>query len=88
MRDCNGEVSVERRHYGSSLPADGELLAFAARAHWGIENSLHYVLDGAFREDAGTITHGNTPQNLNGIRKITLTLVGSDRESKKSIKNG
>ncbi|MDR1932864.1 MAG: ISAs1 family transposase [Spirochaetales bacterium] len=86
MRDCNGEVSVERRHYVSSLPADPELLAFAARAHWGIENSLHLVLDVAFREDACTITRGNAPQNLNVIRKIALTLVRSDRESKKSIK--
>jgi hypothetical protein len=79
-------VSVERWHYVSSLPADPELLAFAVRAHWGIENSLHHVLDVAFREDACTITHGNAPQNLNVIRKIALTLVRSDRESKKSIK--
>jgi predicted transposase YbfD/YdcC len=70
----------------SSLPADPELPAFAARAHWGIENSLHHVLDVAFREDACTITHGNAPRNLNVIRKIALTLVRSDRESKKSIK--
>ena len=43
MRDINGKVSIDRRHYISSLPADPELLAFAARAHWGIENSLEPV---------------------------------------------
>ncbi|MDR1956562.1 MAG: hypothetical protein LBQ30_06890 [Treponema sp.] len=86
MRDGNGEAGIERRQYVSSLPVDAELLAFAARAHGGIENSLHHVLDGAFREDACTITHGNAPHNLNGIRKIALTLVRSDMESKKSIK--
>jgi predicted transposase YbfD/YdcC len=86
MRDINGVVSIERRYYVSSLPADPELLAFAARAHWGIENSLHYILDVAFREDACTIKRGNSPQNLNVIRKIALTLVRSDKESKKSIR--
>ncbi|WP_413906944.1 transposase, partial [Candidatus Endomicrobiellum trichonymphae] len=65
---------------------DPDLLAFASRAHWGIENSLHYILDVAFREDACSITHGNSPQSLNVIRKIALTLVRSDTESKKSVK--
>jgi predicted transposase YbfD/YdcC len=85
-RETGGEVSTERRYYVSSLPADPELLAFAARAHWGIENSLHYVLDVAFGEDACRISRGNAPENLSVIRKIALTLVRSDKESKKSIK--
>jgi hypothetical protein len=63
-----------------------ELLAFAAHAHWGIENSLHYILDVAFfREDAYQISHGFSPENLNSIRKLAMTLVRSDVESKLSI---
>jgi predicted transposase YbfD/YdcC len=80
------KVSVERRHYVSSLPADAELLAFAARAHWGIENSLHYILDVAFREDACRISRGFSPQTLGSIRKLAMTLVRSDVESKLSIR--
>jgi predicted transposase YbfD/YdcC len=80
------KMSVERRHYVSSLPADAELLAFAGRAHWGIENSLHYILDVAFREDACRISHGFLPENLNSIRKLAMTLVRSDVESKLSIR--
>jgi predicted transposase YbfD/YdcC len=51
-RTVDGKTTVEVRYYLSSLPVDVELFATAVRAHWGIENSLHYVLDVAFREDA------------------------------------
>jgi predicted transposase YbfD/YdcC len=85
-RDVNGKESTDRRYYVSSLPADPEVFALAARTHWGIENGLHHVLDVAFREDACTIRRGNAPENLSVIRKIALTLVRSDTESKKSIK--
>jgi len=78
--------TTERRYYVSSLPADPKLFAYAARAHWGIENSLHHVLDVAFREDASKIRCGNAPENISVIRKIALTLVRSDKKSKKSIK--
>jgi hypothetical protein len=44
------------------------------------------VLDAAFREDARRIKGGNAPENISVIRKIALTLVRSDTESKKSIK--
>ena len=44
--------STERRYYLSSLPANATALAHIVRTHWGIENSLHYVLDVTFHEDA------------------------------------
>jgi predicted transposase YbfD/YdcC len=46
------KISTEQRYYISSqkrLPAKTALATF--RAHWGIENRLHWVLDLAFRED-------------------------------------
>jgi predicted transposase YbfD/YdcC len=53
-REVEGEITVERRHFVSGLPADGPQFAKAVRSHWGIENSLHYVLDVVFgEEDAG-----------------------------------
>jgi hypothetical protein len=69
----------------SSLEADAELFARAARLHWGIENSLHYVLDVAFREDACRIRKDNGPENMAFIRKIALTLARADQESKSSM---
>jgi predicted transposase YbfD/YdcC len=46
--ETSREVTVERRLYISSLSGDVEQFARAVRCHWGIENSLHYVLDVAF----------------------------------------
>jgi predicted transposase YbfD/YdcC len=80
------KASVSRRHYVSSLSADAEVMAFAARAHWGIENSLHYILDVAFREDACQISRGSSPENMGSIRKLAMTLARSDVESKLSIR--
>lgn len=86
-RAVAGSVSVERRYYVSSLPADPELFAKASRSHWGIENSLHYVLDVAFREDACSIRNGNAPENMAWMRKFAVTLVRMDKESKRSVKS-
>jgi predicted transposase YbfD/YdcC len=80
------EESTERRYYISSLPADPKLFAYAARAHWGIENSLHHILDVLFREDAIKIRCGNAPENLNIIRKIALALANCDTTPKRSTR--
>lgn len=49
-RNGTGHPSIERRYYISSLPAEATLLGKIVRAHWGIENSMHWMLDVAFRE--------------------------------------
>ena len=36
----------------------------SARSHWGIENSLHWILDMAFREDESRIRAGNAAEPL------------------------
>jgi predicted transposase YbfD/YdcC len=40
-RENNGKISVERRFFISSLPANAKQIAHAIRAHWAIENTLH-----------------------------------------------
>jgi predicted transposase YbfD/YdcC len=47
----NGNETVESRYYLSSLEVCGKRFASAARSHWGIENSLHWVLDMTLNED-------------------------------------
>jgi predicted transposase YbfD/YdcC len=85
IRTVGQTVTTEQRYYVSSLPADPERFGTSVRAHWGIENSLHYVLDVAFGEDACRIKSGNGPENIAFIRKIALTLARSDSQSKRSI---
>jgi predicted transposase YbfD/YdcC len=85
-REIEGTVTVERRLFVASLPADPQVFAKVVRGHWGIENSLHYVLDVAFREDACSIRNGNAPENIAWIRKFAITLVRMDTESRRSVK--
>ena len=81
-----GEPKTERRYFISSLGADEELFAHAVRAHWGIENRLHYMLDVVYREDASRVRKDYSPRTLSLIRKIGLTIARSDKESKTSIR--
>lgn len=85
-RDTGLEIKTERRYFVSSLEANEELFAHAVRAHWGIENRLHYMLDVIYREDACRVRKDYSPRTLSLIRKIALTIARSDKESKTSIR--
>ncbi|MGZ4994373.1 MAG: ISAs1 family transposase [Methylobacter sp.] len=83
-RCINGEVSIERRHYICSL-ADVKVFAHAARAHWNVENNLHWVLDVTFREDDSRIRACYAPENFNIVRQLAIKLLKND-PSKLTIK--
>jgi predicted transposase YbfD/YdcC len=70
--------TTQRRYYISSLPADARRIAQAVRSHWGIENSVHWVLDVSFREDASRIRKGEGPKNVGVLRRIAMNLVRQD----------
>lgn len=71
----DGKVEITSHLYISSLPADAVLLARAARAHWGIENRLHWVLDVVFHDDLCRLRTGFGPQNFAVVRHIALNLL-------------
>ena len=56
------------------------------REHWGVENSLHWILDVTFREDDSRIRDGNAPENLAIIRHIALNMLQQHRSKKTSVK--
>ena len=85
QRTVAGQTSSEDRLYISSLPADAARLAQAIRGHWGIENSLHWVLDVAFREDESRKRKDNAPENLAVVRHIALNLLKAEKSLKRSI---
>jgi len=88
QRECNGRTSVETRYFISSLDAtDPQRLGNIVRAHWGIENNLHWVLDYAFDEDASRARKGNSAANMAVVRHIALNLIKADKKSKIGIKN-
>lgn len=84
-RNSTGTPSVERRYYISSLPAKAALLANTVRAHWSIENSMHWVLDVAFREDDCRIRVGYAAQNFAILRRIALNLLKNEKTTKVGI---
>ncbi len=85
-REVGDEVSIETRYFLTSLPCEAPRFAQAVRGHWGIENSLHWVLDVSFGEDACRIRKGYGPQNLAVLRHMALNLLGRETRSKRGIK--
>lgn len=71
-------LEPEWRYYISSRRLSACDLATAARAHWGIENQLHWVLDVNFGEDACTARKDHAPENLSLLRKIVLNILRTD----------
>jgi len=64
----------ESRYFITSL-TDVKVFAKAVRAHWGIENSLHWCLDVVFHEDACRTRKDNSAENFSVIRKIALNIL-------------
>lgn len=71
----NGRTTRTRRYYLASAPLSAERFAHAVRAHWRIENTLHWVLDETFDEDKARNRAGNGPENLAVLRKLALNLL-------------
>jgi predicted transposase YbfD/YdcC len=80
----SGKRSTEWRYYISSLRANACEFNAKVRAHWGIENSCHWVLDTAFDEDDCRIRRGDGAQNFAILRRIALNLVKQEKSDKKT----
>jgi len=85
-RRVNGETSFERRYYILSFYRGAQAFGHAIRSHWGIENSLHWVLDVTFREDESRIRRGAAPENLATLRHIAINLLKQETTRQKSLK--
>ena len=87
IRQEKGETTVEIRYFISSLPNNIEKFATAVRGHWGVENSLHWVLDVALKEDDCRIRKDNAPENFAVLRQIAVNLLGKEKRMKVGVKN-
>jgi len=85
-REENGVISEETMFYISSLPPRVRRLAKLIRGHWGIENSLHWVLDVTFNEDQCRIRKGNGPEIASMFRRLAINILEQDTTLKSSIR--
>lgn len=69
---------TKTRYFIASLDANPKQLLHAIRAHWQIENGLHWVMDMAFREDESRVRKDHAPENFAIIRQVALNVLKQD----------
>ncbi len=69
------ESAPERRYYISSRMMSAADFAKVVRAHWGIENGVHGMLEVTFRKDAATVRKDHAAENLSRLKRIMLNLL-------------
>lgn len=79
LRQVGDQTSdLEQRYYISSRDMAPERLAKAVRAHWAVENQLHWMLDVNFGEDACRVKKDNAPEILSLIRRVVINMLSLD----------
>ncbi|MCH8148645.1 MAG: ISAs1 family transposase [Planctomycetes bacterium] len=77
MTERGDRQTSEVRYYISSREPKVKEFAAAVRNHWSIE-SMHWVLDVVFREDASRIRNGDAAENFGFLRKFVISLLKQD----------
>lgn len=72
-----GKTTTARRYFLSSAALDAKAFAAAVRAHWGIENRLHWIMDVVFHDDLMRLRTQHGPANMATVRHIALNLLGA-----------
>lgn len=86
-RVVNGVTGSETRYFIGSRAGTAQEYLHWIRGHWGIENSLHWVLDVCFREDDQRHWAGNSAENLGWLRKLVLSLLKAEKSSRSKGKS-
>jgi predicted transposase YbfD/YdcC len=81
----DGKQTSETSYFIASLESKVRLFSDSVRSHWGIENSLHWVMDVVFGEDCSRIRKGHAAENMSFLRRFVTTLLKQDT-SKSSLR--
>lgn len=80
------KTSKETAYYiGTNRKASASQIAQLIRNHWSIENTQHYVLDTAFREDQARHRAGNSSANVGVLRRFALNMIMQDTTRKHGV---
>ncbi|MEG3437851.1 ISAs1 family transposase [Pannus brasiliensis CCIBt3594] len=85
-RICWNKTTRQTHIYLSSWMENAEKMAGAIRSHWGIENTVHWILDVTFAEDKSRIRKENAPENFALLRRLALNILKQDIGDKRSVK--
>ena len=85
QRQVNGHTTSETRYYITSLPNDAARILHAVRSHWGIENTLHWVLDVILGEDRSRIRKDHAPENMAALKRFALSLLKQENSLKRGV---
>jgi predicted transposase YbfD/YdcC len=77
-REETEKTTRETAYYLLSTALSSERLLEVARAHWGVENQLHWRLDVVMNEDQQRNRSDNGPHNLTVLRHMALNVVQRD----------
>jgi predicted transposase YbfD/YdcC len=84
-REIQAKITTETSYYLLSTPLSAARFTEVARAQWGIENGLHWVLDVTMNEDRKRNCKDNGPENIGLLRRLALNLARLEG-SKGSVK--
>ena len=76
---------MQPRYFISSLDLSAAEMLATVRAHWSIENSLHWSLDVTFREDDCRVRKDHGPQNFATLRNISHNMLKRETSLKVGI---
>ncbi len=74
QREIDLKITRETRFYITSLVLLATDIGPMIRAHWAIENSLHWVMDMVFRDDECRVRIQNAPANFVTLRHMAHNL--------------
>src|SRR5271165_1801165 len=78
VRETTDKTTTETAYYLLSTALSAERLNQVVRAHWGVENQLHWRLDVVMNEDHDRTRLDNAPHNLAVLRHMALNVMQKD----------
>jgi predicted transposase YbfD/YdcC len=74
-RHANGKLTKTMHYVVLSKRLSPKRMLEVTRAHWSVENQLHWRLDVVFNEDDARTRKNYAPQNLGVLRRIALDIL-------------
>ena len=84
-REAETGITVQPRYFISSLDLSAAEMLTSIRAHWSIENSLHWSPDVTFHEYQSRVRKDHSPQNFATLRNISHNMLERETSLKAGI---